>query len=150
MLYSVNTVLQGFYCTKIWTAFLQLLPTKFQQTKRVTIENLLFGKLRAFSPLLSSFKCSVVMKGTVLQFHCVCIRAKVDCTLHCHGQNGGAQWGDSAAPSGTCRLALNTKRIAPPGAGQNLKRRRANSRGDIWEKTASDSISAEDSTNDGT
>ena len=53
---------------KIWIAFLQPFPIKFQHTKRVANGNLLFGKLRAFSPLLSSSKCAVVVKGTVLQF----------------------------------------------------------------------------------
>ena len=56
------------------------------------------------------------------------------------------------APSGTFRLALNT-RITPSGSGQNPKCRRANIRGDTcqWEKapTTSDSASARDSVNDG-
>ena len=57
---------KGFYRIKIWTTILQAFPIKLQCTERVTIENLLFGKLRTFSSLLSSSMCAMVVKGTVL------------------------------------------------------------------------------------
>ena len=63
-----------------------------------------------------------------------------------HGRTDGAQCantGDSAAPSGTFRLTLNTKRIAPPGSRQNPNRRQANTQRETWESTASDPASAE-------
>ena len=92
-------------------------------------------------------------KGNCATICCACFKVKVDCTLRCHGRNSGSQCtntGDSAAPSGTFRLALNTERIVPPGSSQNPKLRQANRRGDTWEKTSSDSTSAVDSANNGT
>ena len=64
-------------------------------------------------------------KGNCATIRCACFKVKVDCTLRCHGRNSGAQCantGDSAAPSGTFRLGLNTERIVPPGSSQNPKR----------------------------
>ena len=56
---------RDFIVLKVWTAFPHQIPA---YTKRVAIESLLFGKLHAFSPLLSSPKCVVAVKGAVLQF----------------------------------------------------------------------------------
>ena len=69
-------------------------------------------------------------------------------TLHCHGQDGGAQCINtrpSAAPSGTFNLERN-RRSAPPESSLNLKSRRANTRGDTCIDT--DPTSAEDIANE--
>jgi hypothetical protein len=107
-----------------WTAVHLPSHIKLRHSKRVAIENLLFRKLLIFSPMLSSFEYVVGVKATV---RCKCFKANAECTLHCHGQDGGAQCintGLSAAPSGTFNLERNT-RSAPPEPSHNLKRRRA-------------------------
>jgi len=43
-------------------------------------------------------------KGNCTMVRCKCFKAKAECTLHCHGRDGGAQCidtGPSAAPSAT-------------------------------------------------
>ena len=61
-------VLQRFNCAKSMDRLSPTIPHQVPSYKRVAIENLLFGKLHAFSPLLSSSNCVVAVKGTVLQF----------------------------------------------------------------------------------
>jgi len=73
-----------------------------------------------------------------------CFKAKVECTLHCHGRDGGAQCtntGASAAPSGNFNLKRNT-RTAPPEPSCNEIRDRANTEEDACKRT--DPTSAED------
>ena len=79
---------------------------------------------------------------------CKCFRPKVECTLHCHGRDGGAQGintGPSAAPSGTSNLKLNTRSV-PPEPSRNLGSRRANAQGD--DCVDSDPTSMEDTANE--
>jgi len=64
-------------------------------------------------------------------------KAKVECTLHCHGRDGGAQCTNaeaSAEPSGSFNLERNTK-TAPLEPSRNEKRRRPNTQGDACERT---------------
>ncbi|KAF8539844.1 hypothetical protein BDD12DRAFT_805019 [Trichophaea hybrida] len=72
----------------------------------------------------------------------------MECTLYCHGRNGGAQCtntGASAALSGTFNLERNT-RSAPPEPRHNQKRRRANTQRNACART--DPTSAEDTANE--
>ena len=83
-------------------------------------------------------------EGNCTTDRCKCFKAKVECTLHCHGPDGGAQCkntGPSAAPSGTFNLERNTRstRTEP---SHNQKRRRANTHGDACVDV--DPTSAED------
>jgi len=85
-------------------------------------------------------------KGTTV--HCKCFKAKAECTLRCHGRNGGAQCintAASAAPSGTFNLEQNTWSV-PPELRPNQKRCWANAQGDACSHT--DPSSAEDTAND--
>ena len=66
---------------------------------------------------------------------CKCFRAKIECTLHCHGRDGDERCtntGVSAVPSGTFNLKRNP---AMPGPRQNHKRLRANTQGEDWTQT---------------
>jgi len=73
--------------------------------------------------------------GTI---RCKCFKAKVECTLHFHGGDDGAQCtnaGVSKAPSGTLNLKRNT---TPPRPSQ--KRPQANTQGEAREQTESTSV----------
>jgi len=111
-----------------WTAIYLPSRIKFRYSKMVAIENLLFWKLLVFSSRLSSFKYVESVKATVC---CKSFKANYECTLYCHGRNGGVRCintGLSAAPSGTFNLEQNT-RSAPPEPIHKLKCRRANTEG---------------------
>jgi len=78
-------------------------------------------------------------KGNCNTICCKCFKAKVECTLHCHGQNVGVQCtnsGDSAAPSGTFNLEQKTT----PSPSHNHKRLRGNTQGEAIVQTYSTSV----------
>jgi len=69
MLCSVNIVfIRDCVNPKIWTGFVLHFPIKFQNRVWEAIQSLLSGKLHAFSPLLSSYKYVVNVKGIALPF----------------------------------------------------------------------------------
>jgi len=145
-------ILQGYYQTRymdrLYTTIPDYIPAYNKGSHR---ELTLQEAARLQSPdVLIQVRCGC--NGNCATVRCSCFKAKVDCTLHCHGRNDGMHCTNtrpSVALSGTFSLALNTPRIDQPGPSQNPKRRRANTRGDTWESTSVEDSAkavAEDST----
>ena len=149
-------ILHGFYHTKnldhlTSTIALHVPPFKKGHHRELT----LCEAARLQSPAeLIQVRCSC--KGNCTTDRCKGFKAKAECTLHCHGRDGGAQCkntGPSAAPSGTFNLERNT-RSAQTEPSHNQKRRCANTHGDACvdvEPTSAqdtDSTSAEDTANE--
>jgi len=113
--------LEGFYRTKnidrLAATIPHQIPTFMKGSHR---RRSLREAARLQSPAeLIQVRCGC--KGNCNTIRCKCLKAKVECTLHCHGQNDGVQCtnnGDSAAPSGTFNLKPNTT----PRISHNHKR----------------------------
>jgi hypothetical protein len=101
----------------------QILPFKKGRHREFTLQEA--ARLQSPAELIQ-VRCKCKHNCTTVR--CKCFKAKAECTLHCHGRDGGAlciSAGPSAAPSGTFNLERNT-RTASPEPSHNLKRRRAN------------------------
>jgi hypothetical protein len=132
-------ILQGLYHTKNMDRLAATIPHQIPTFMKGSHRRLsLREAARLQSPAeLIQVRCGC--KGNCNTIRCKCFKAKVECTLHCHGQNDGVQCtnnGDSAAPSGTFNLKPNTT----PRLSHNHKRLRANTQGEAIAQTYSTSV----------
>jgi len=113
-------ILEGFYRTKNMdrlaaTISHQIPPFMKGSHRRLSLRKA--ARLQSPAELIS-VHCGC--KGNCSTIRCKCFKAKVECTLHCHGQNDVVQCrnnGDLAAPSGT----FNLKRKTTPTPSHNHK-----------------------------
>jgi hypothetical protein len=139
-------ILPGFYRTKNMDRLTSTIPHHIPPFKKGSHRELTLREAaRLQSPAeLMQVRCGC--KGNCATVRCKCFKGKVECTLHCHGRDGGARCtntGDSAAPSGTFKLKRNT-RPAPPEPNQ--KRQRADTQGNTCTRT--DPTSVDDTGNE--
>jgi len=145
-------ILQGFYQTKNMDRLCLTIPHQIPAYNMGSHRELTLREAARLQSPAEIIQVRCGCKGNCATIRCSCFKAKVDCTLHCHGRNDGmhcTNTGASVALSGTFSLALNTARIDQPGPSQNPKRRQANTRGDTWQSTSvedSAKAGAEDST----
>jgi len=140
-------ILQGFYCTKNMDRLAATIPHHIPTFKKGSHHML---SLREAAHLQSPAELMQVCcgcKGNCNTIRCKCFKAKVECTLHCHGQTDGVKCtnnGVSAAPSGTFNLKWKT--IPRPSVNDNHKRLRANTQGVAMVQTYSTSVDDSDLT----
>jgi hypothetical protein len=138
-------ILHGFYRTKNMDRLTSTIPHQIPSFKKGSHRELTLREAARLQSPAELIQVRCRCKGNCTTVRCKCFKAKAECTLHCHGQDGGTQCintGASAAPSGTFNLERNT-RSAPPKPSHNQKRRQANTEGVACAHT--DPISAEDS-----
>jgi hypothetical protein len=131
-------ILQGFYRTKNMDRLAATIPHQIPTFKKGSHHMLsLREAARLQSPVeLMQVRCGC--KGNCNTIRCKCFKAKVECTLHCHGQTDGVKCtnnGDLAAPSGTFNLIRKT--IPRPS---HHKRLQANTQGEATVQTYSTSV----------
>jgi hypothetical protein len=133
-------ILQGFYQTKNMDRLSATIPHQIPTYTKGSHRELTLREAAHLQSPAALIQVCCGCKGNCATIRCSCFKAKVDCTLHCHGRNDGmhcTNTGASVALSGTFSLALNTAIIDQPGPSQNAKRRRANTRGDTWAECTS-------------
>ena len=146
-------ILQGFYRTKNMDRLCATIPHQIPAYEKGSHRELTLREAARLQSPAALIQVRCGCKGNCATIRCSCFKAKVDCTLHCHGRNDGmhcTNTGASAALSGTFSLALNTAKGDQPGPSQNPKRRRANTRGDTWAESTSVEDSAKAGAEDST
>jgi hypothetical protein len=140
-------ILQGFYRTKNIDRLVATIPHHIPTFKNGSHRML---SLREAAHLQSPAELMQVRcgcKGNCNTIRCKCFKAKVECTLHCHGQTDGVKCtnnGVSAAPSGTFNLERKT--IPRPSLNDNHKQLRPNTQGEATVQTYSTSVDDSDLT----
>jgi len=136
-------ILQGFYRTnnmdRLAATIPHQIPTLNQGSHRMLP---LREAARHQSPAeLMRVRCRC--KGNCNTIRCKCFKAKVECTLHCHGQTDEVKCtknGVSAAASGTFNLKQTTIPRPSPSLNDNHKRLRAHTQGKATVQTYSTSV----------
>jgi len=120
-------ILQGFCYTKNMDRLTVTIPHEIQTIKKGSHCMLSFWEAACLQSPGKHMQVPCQCNGNCNTIHCKCFKAKVECTLHCHGQNDGVKCknnGVSAAPSGTFHLKRKT--TPRPIHNNNQMRLRAN------------------------
>jgi len=124
-------ILEGFYRTKNMDRLAATIPHQiptFMKSSHCMLSLREAALLQSPAELMR-VRCGC--RGNCNTIRCNCFKAKVQCTLHCHGQTDGVECtnnGVSAVPSGTCNLKRKT--VPRPSLHDNNKRLRANTQGE--------------------
>jgi hypothetical protein len=138
-------ILRGLYRTKNMDRVAATIPHQIPTFRKDSHRELTLREAAHLQSPAQLIQVRCGCKGNCTTIRCKCFKSKVECTLHCHGRDGGEQCtntGVTAVPSGTFNLKRNP---SIPGPRQNHKRLRANTQGEDWAQINSTSTDKNDS-----